>query len=161
LPQYEQARRRLRFHRRDGRANNFDLFIAKQAVLACMRVHPGHGNARVAVAYALQEGIGNANHGFYPILVQRIKEFAQRDVGSDVNDLKPIGIKHHGVIFAVGQMRQQFGMTRIVVSRQMQRFFIQRCGCNGFNLTRHRQLCRSTHAAVGQIASLSLYHTSL
>ena len=122
-----------------------------------MRVNPGHRNTRIGVAHPLKEGIGNANHGFYPILVEGIKEFAQRDVGGDVDHLQLIGIEHHRVIFAVGEVRQQFGMAGIVMARQMQRLFVQRRGGNGFHFPRHRQLGGATHAAVGQIPRLRLY----
>ncbi|GAB7431188.1 hypothetical protein OUHCRE8_46040 [Enterobacter asburiae] len=45
-------------------------------------------------------------------------------MGSDMNDFELIGIQHHRVIFTVRQLRQQFGMARIRVTRQMLRFFI-------------------------------------
>ena len=46
-------------------------------------------------------------------------------MGRDMNDLQPIGVQHHSVVFAVRQMGQQLGMPGVVMSGQMQRFFIQ------------------------------------
>ncbi len=38
---------------------NLDVFAAHQAAFTCMRVEPGHGNARTLNAQLLQPGMGN------------------------------------------------------------------------------------------------------
>jgi hypothetical protein len=47
-------------------------------------------------------------------------------------------------------------MARISVPGEMQRLFIQRCGSDGRDVPGHRQLGRPPHAAISQIARLSL-----
>ncbi len=68
-----------------------------------------------------------------------------------------VGIQHHGVIFGLGQLCQQFGMAGIKVARRVQRLFVQRGGGNRLHVARQRQFGGALHAAPGQIAGLLLY----
>ncbi len=48
-----------------------------------------------------------------------------------MDNLKLLGIEHHGVIGSLRQVGQQFGMAGISVPGEMQRLFIQRRGSDG------------------------------
>ena len=78
-----------------------------------------------------------------------------------MDNLKLLGIEHHGVIGSLRQVGQQFGMAGISVPGEMQRLFIERSGGNGFHLASHCQLGSTTHTAVGQIPGLGLHHARL
>jgi hypothetical protein len=73
-----------------------------------------------------------------------------------MDNLKLLGIQHHGVIGSLRQVGQQFGMAGISVPGEMQRLFIQRRGSDGRDRALQRQRGRPPDAAKRQIARLSL-----
>ncbi|SQC87996.1 Uncharacterised protein [Klebsiella pneumoniae] len=56
-----------------------------------------------------------------------------------MDNLKLLGIEHHGVIGSLRQVGQQFGMAGISVPGEMQRLFIQRRGSDGRDRALQRQ----------------------
>ncbi len=75
-------------------------------------------------------------------------------MGSDMDNLKLLGIEHHGVIGSLRQVGQQFGMAGISVPGEMQRLFIQRRGSDGRDRALQRQRGRPPDAAKREIPCL-------
>ena len=73
-----------------------------------------------------------------------------------MDNLKLLGIEHHGVIGSLRQVGQQFGMAGISVPGEMQRLFIQRRGSDGLDRALQRQRGRLPDAAKREIPCLGL-----
>src|SRR5215212_8528237 len=86
------------------------------------------------------------DHGQLPIWSHPLYGFLQRYVGRDVYHLQLVGDEHHRVILGAGELGEDLSVPRVLVTRQVHSFLVQRSGRYRPNAPAARQLRRPLHA---------------
>ena len=150
----------LLLRRRHRWRDDVELFAAKQAALAGMRVQAGHGNAGRATQQQRQSPVGDLEGLEQPLKADCIQGLAQRQMNAHQHDAQLLVGQHHAhwqlsnrtPLMRSCQGLQHLGVARVSVvgrSGQCQCRFVQWRGHQRGNFTAQGSLGRPDHALPG------------
>ena len=123
-----------------GRHDLVGFLVAEEALLAGVRVEPGHGDARAVDAQRQAGRLGQVDHLADARAGHPADGLFQRDMGGDVHHAQRATGQQHGHLFGPGALGQQFGVPGIMETGQVHGLFVQRGGDDGIHLARHGQV---------------------
>ena len=132
-----------------GKSTLFNALTSTQAAEAAnypfSTIDPNVGkvavpDARLVIEQALQHGMQQVDLRQDCLAGQLPENLSQGHVQGYVDDAQAVHVQHHAEAMRAGLLRQDLGMSWIMMTGQMEGLFVQWRGADRINTALHRQL---------------------